>query len=389
MDSCWLSLICFLFPMHRERIPLMKVKSIRENLREKGLLENFLEEHPYDMIQNQGSQNSTFKRKVIRHRLRNYFDMIYVGNITVGTPPQQFSVVFDTGSTDLWVPSVYCHSMACVTHNIFDPFQSSTFRFSATPIRLEYGSGMVSGFLGYDTVRIGRLIIMGQGFCITSWEESKTFEHAPFDGMLGLGYASLGIRGVTPVFDNIKRRGFLDQPVFAFYLSTKSEQGSVVIFGGVDHRYYRGDLRWVPLSKPHYWQIALDRISWRGYVIACKAGCQAIVDTGTSLLRGPNADVRNIQKLIGAHYFHREYVIRCSAPDTLPDIVFTINNVQYPVPARAYIRKNTNGICLSNFKGLIGHFNREAIWILGDVFLRLYFTVFDRGQNRIGLATAV
>ena len=110
--------------------------------------------------------------------------MIYVGNITIGTPPQQFSVVFDTGSTDLWVPSVYCHSMACgectapaplvlppspflvkqadgnssplsaVTHNIFDPFQSSTFRFSATPIRLEYGSGMVSGFLGYDTVRV-------------------------------------------------------------------------------------------------------------------------------------------------------------------------------------------------------------------------------------------
>uniref|UniRef100_A0A8C3YVZ3 Peptidase A1 domain-containing protein n=1 Tax=Catagonus wagneri TaxID=51154 RepID=A0A8C3YVZ3_9CETA len=263
--------------MHPERIPLTKVKSIRENLREKGLLKNFLKEHPYDMIQNQGSQKSALPRKVFHQPLRNYFDMVYVGNITIGTPPQHFSVVFDTGSADLWVPSIYCHSMACVTHNIFDPFQSNTFQYAAVPIQLEYGSGKVSGYLSYDTVRVmwtpraqaGPVLVGTAAFWIdrgSLGRASRTqagivFENAAFDGMLGLGFPALSIQGVTPVFDNLKTRGFLDQSVFAFYLSKPGNPapGDVVIFGGVDQRYYRGELKWVPLTKRQYWQINLDR----------------------------------------------------------------------------------------------------------------------------------
>uniref|UniRef100_A0A8D0PJZ7 Peptidase A1 domain-containing protein n=1 Tax=Sus scrofa TaxID=9823 RepID=A0A8D0PJZ7_PIG len=129
MDSCWMSLIFFLLPMHLARIPLRKVKSIRENLREKWFLKNFLDEHPHDMIRSRLTENSAPQKKNTTLPLRNYLDKVYVGNISIGTPPQQFSVVFDTGSSDTWVPSIYCQSMACVTHNTFDPFQSTTFRF--------------------------------------------------------------------------------------------------------------------------------------------------------------------------------------------------------------------------------------------------------------------
>ncbi|XP_003480741.2 pregnancy-associated glycoprotein 2 [Sus scrofa] len=371
-------------------IPLTKVKSVRESLREKGLLKNFLKEHPYNMIQFRLMKNSSYVRKFASHPLRNYLDLAYMGNISIGTPPQQFSVVFDTGSSDLWVPSIYCKSKACVTHRSFNPSHSSTFHDWGKSITLEYGSGEMSGFLGHDTVRIGQLTSTDQAFGLSKEEISRTFEHAIFDGILGLAYPSLAIKGTTIIIDNLKKQDQISEPVFAFYLSTNKEEGSVVMFGGVDKKYYKGDLKWVPLSKPHYWQIALDRITWRGEVIGCPRGCQAIMDTGTSLLIGPSKAVAKIHSLINAAYVKEEYVVPCNARKALPDIVFTINNVNYPVPARAYVQEDaSNNLCYSGFDGIMDTLSESDSWILGDVFLRVYFTVFDQGQNRIGLAPAV
>ena len=48
-----------------------------------------------------------------------------------------------------------------------------------------------------------------------------------------------------------------DRPLTSLYRD--EQEGSVVMFGGVDHRYYKGELNWIPLTKAGDWIIRLDR----------------------------------------------------------------------------------------------------------------------------------
>ncbi|XP_054581397.1 pepsin F-like [Eptesicus fuscus] len=364
-------------------IPLTKIKSMRESLREKDLLTDYLQRHPYSHAYRFLSGEG-----VTVHPMRNYLDMYYVGTISIGTPPQEFRVIFDTGSADLWVPSIHCSSPACVTHKAFNPLGSSTFQSTDRLIWLLYTSATMIGVLGYDDVRIGDLVCKSQAFGLSKTESSKSLEYAAFDGILGLAYPALALRGTTPVFDSMWNQGLISENLFAFYLSSNKKNGSVVMFGGVDPSYYRGELQWVPVSEQGYWQVTVDSISMDGKVVACPGSCQAIMDTGTSLVIGPTNPILNILRNISAQTTSTgEYVVSCEAIHSLPDIVFTINGVAYPVPASAYIRRERRGICYTNLNTIL--WDSPSRWILGDVFLRLYFTVFDRANNRIGLAPAI
>ncbi|XP_057583936.1 pregnancy-associated glycoprotein 2-like [Hippopotamus amphibius kiboko] len=363
-------------------IPLTKIKTMRETLREKNLLTNFLEENTDDR-----SQNATDDLNITLLPMKNYLNLAYAGNIFIGTPPQEFRVVFDTSTADTWVSSIQCASSSCRTHNLFNPQQSTSFQVTGQSFSVRYGVGRIVGYVGSDTVQIMNLVDMGQEFGL-SVKETGLDNIFP-DGVLGLAYPSRAPKWITPVFDNLNNRGLISQPVFAFYLSTRQENGSVVMFGGVDHSYHKGELKWVPVSRTHFWQISMNRITMNGWTVGCFLGCQAIVDTGTAFLLGPNKLVTAIHKLIKATSFGEEHVVKCDSVRHLPTIIFTINGNDYPVPAEAYIWEDPQGSCISFLRGGTETWSQSEIWILGDAFLRLYFSVYDRGNNRIGLAPAV
>ncbi|XP_012415020.1 gastricsin-like, partial [Trichechus manatus latirostris] len=131
---------------HRARIPLKKTKSMHETMKDKGLLEEFLRTHKYDPV-----QKYHFSDFSVVYEPVAYTDAAYFGEISIGTPPQNFLVLFDTGSSDLWVLSVYYQSQACISHPRFNPSEYSTNRQTFSE---HYSSGSLTGFFGYDTLTI-------------------------------------------------------------------------------------------------------------------------------------------------------------------------------------------------------------------------------------------
>ncbi|XP_007947634.1 chymosin-like [Orycteropus afer afer] len=361
------------------RIPLHKGKSLRQSLKENGLLDDFLRKNQYAV-----SRKYSNSGHVASEPLTNYLDCQYFGKIYIGTPPQEFTVVFDTGSSDFWVPSVYCNSDACQNHHRFNPSKSSTFQNMGQPLTIQYGTGSMQGFLGYDTVTVSDIVDSHQSVGLSTLEPGYIFTYSEFDGVLGLAYPSLASEYSVPVFDNMMQRHLVAQDLFSVYMN-RNEQGSMLTLGATDSSYYTGSLHWVPVTVQKYWQFTVDSITVDGVVVACDGGCQAILDTGTSLLTGPGSDILNIQKVIGATQGqYGQFDIDCRRLSSMPTVVFEIHGRQYPLPPSAYTNQE-QGSCTSGFQGD----NDSQLWILGDVFIREYYSVFDRANNRVGLAKSV
>ncbi|NXQ86843.1 PEPC protein, partial [Nyctibius grandis] len=143
----------------------------------------------------------------------------YFGEISIGTPPQNFLVLFDTGSGNLWVPSTSCQTAACENHSRFNPSQSSTFSGIDATYTLSYGFGDVSVELGYDTVTIQNIVVSSQEFGLSLNEPTSPFYYLDFDGILGMSYPGVGISGYNTLMQNMLQQNQLSEPIFSFYYS--------------------------------------------------------------------------------------------------------------------------------------------------------------------------
>jgi len=322
--------------------------------------------------------------------LANTQDAEYYGEITIGTPPQTFTVIFDTGSSNLWVPSSQCSASnrACQTHNKYDSSKSSTFKQNNSQFAIQYGTGALTGFVSKDTVSVSGVTVTDQLFAEAIREPGNTFVDAPFDGILGMGWAQISVNRIPTVFDNMFAQKVVDQNLFSFWLDRDASDsvGGLLSLGGSDPDLYEGDLSYVAVSAKGYWQFRVNggRVEGTTSTRFCINGCQVIADTGTSLIVGPQFDIDIINLRIGAA---ANGLVRCNSISTLPDIIFTINGKDFPLTAEDYIVKQTetNGqvVCFSGFAPEQGN-----LWILGDVFLGPYYSEYDVGNARVGFAKA-
>jgi len=316
----------------------------------------------------------------------NYLNAQYFSDITIGEPPQSFKVVLDTGSSNLWVPSSQCGSIACYLHSKYEGSDSSTYTANGSSFDIGYGSGSLSGFVSQDDVVIGDLKIKKQLFAEATSEPGLAFAFGKFDGILGLGYDTISVNGIPPPFYNMLSQGLLDKPMFAFYLGN-DEQGSEAVFGGIDESHYTGELIKLPVRRKAYWEVDFDAISL-GDQVANLEDTGVIVDTGTSLIALPStiADLLNDQ--IGAKKgWNGQYSIDCAARDSLPDLTFTLTGHNFTISPFDYTLE-VQGSCISAIMGMDFPKPVGPLAILGDAFLRKYYSVYDLGNHAVGLAKA-
>ncbi|KAE8728691.1 Aspartic proteinase A2 [Hibiscus syriacus] len=400
--------------------------------------------------------------------LKNYMDAQYYGEIAIGTPPQKFTVIFDTGSSNLWVSSAKCHfSAACYLHSKYKASESKTYKKNGKSAAIQYGTGAVSGFFSYDDVQVGDLVVEDQEFIEATKEPGITFFVARFDGILGLGFKEIPVGNAVPVWYNVIKQGLIKDPVFSFWLNSNVEEevGGEIVFGGVDPNHYRGKHTYVPFNMGD----VLIGEKPTGY---CAGGCAAIADSGTSLIAGPMTVIAMINREIGAtgvaqpkkicsqiglctfdgargvrsEWWKRatanhlefktvpcavcpacemavvwmqnqvrqnqsrnivlrhvnqlcdrmpnamvESAVDCGSLSSMPTVSFTMGDKVFDLAPEEYILKLGEGPhaqCISGFTALDVRPPRGPLWILGDVFMGRYHTVFDFGKLRVGFAEA-
>jgi len=325
--------------------------------------------------------------------ITDFQDAQYYGPISIGTPAQTFNVVFDTGSSNLWVPSKKCSllNIACKLHSKYDSSKSSSYVANGTAFAIRYGSGSLSGITSQDSVTLGSVTVPNVLFAEAKKEPGIAFVAAHFDGIMGFGFPEISVNGMTPFFQAALASGAIKERKFAFALAkdASASSGGELALGGVDSTKYTGDFTYTPITIKGYWQFAVSAVSVGGASFAGET--KAIADTGTSLLAIPKASLTTLLTKFPSGVVKPlaagEYTVDCSKVSSLPTLSFTIGGKAFELEGSEYVL-NVSGECLLGVTGIDVPAPRGPLWILGDVFLRKYYTVFDYGNSQIGFALA-
>ncbi|ALC37957.1 CG31928 [Drosophila busckii] len=340
--------------------------------------------------------------------LGNAYNTEYYGLIQVGSA-QSFKILFDTASSNLWVPSIQCPADNCTRMHRYDSSLSSTHVPNGNAFQIQYATRnnqptILKGFLSTDDVSIAGLTIKKQTFAEITSLPPGVFSKANFDGIFGLGFKDIAIGGITPPFTKMVEQGLVSQPTFSIYLNRNNTgsidaNGGKLLLGPSDPTLYSGCMTYVPLSKVGYWQFTTRSIRLGSSNLLC-SNCEAIVDVGTSLIVAPIKALRSINAQLGLTEASKRdgvYTLPCSRVPLLPSITFNIGRRDFVIPASSYIVQYKS-TCVSGFTSLEegsqeltddSGTDYSNLWIFGDVFMGPFYMEFDMEYKRIGLARKV
>lgn len=311
---------------------------------------------------------------------------LWYGEIEVGTPKQKFNVSIDTGSTDLFLPSVSC--IDCGGHVMYNAAQSSTAKDKGQFTVLSYGQGDVMGEEYSDDVFFGGYEASNQTF-LAATVYSPDFSYPNFlpDGLAGFAFENISALGAKSIFETISDSGVLPSSVFGVKLSSTSGESELCIGAADTNLYIKDTLTYTDVTVKGYWQVNLEAVSRDGTTVASNNA--SIIDTGTTfIVTNDNSAEAYYKDIPGSSNSTQGDITYYTIPcDTIGSYTptFTFGGRSFKVSEETFNAgpaSEGSSDCLGGIAGT----SIVDFWVVGDVFLQNVYTVFDKENLQVGFA---
>ncbi|CEP07520.1 hypothetical protein [Parasitella parasitica] len=352
---------------------------------------------PFTAVDRKGIKAAAWGRKklgtLVDVPLENV-DLAYLIDIHIGTPPQLFTLLLDTGSSSTWVPIQGCGRYCGYPKHSLVPSNSSTFTTDNMVFSIRYGEGFSRGYYAKDTVTINHIAVPQVNFAVSDYNDGDlTMDGA--DGIFALGPDNLSIynnpeQKVIPTFvTTMFKEGIIDKNVFSVYFQPVThnvrEQKRIngeIVFGGVQDRHIVGNVSYVSTTTQNEFKVIGN------YTKTYEQKIAGMVDTGSTLVFLPREIISRVFKGVKGlrRDFSGQYIVPCHAQN-LPDIAITMNNTKFTITPANYLI--TGGLLSYSTENCYTYLQESPPFvdaILGYGFLQQYVSVYDNENKRIGFA---
>jgi len=342
-------------------------------------------------IANQPTTNNSLGLSIIAQ------DVGYFATVQIGTPPQDFRILMDSGSADLWVGSTNCSSNGggCGPHVFLGTDSSSSFVDTQKQWQIQYGTGAVAGSIVSDDVNVAGLALVNHTFGVAE-QETVDFSDSsvPFDGLMGLAQSTLSEqKALTPV-EALATSGLITDAITSYKLSRLQDNTNdgEITFGELDVSKFDATtlVTLDNVSQKGFWEASLSAVTVDG----TDSGLQnrtAILDTGTTVIVAPAADAASVHQLISGAKSDGQggFTIPCTSNAS---VALTFAQRSFAIDTRDLLLgpadpNNPSGDCISGISS--GNIGGQNEWLVGDVFLKNAYFSTDVGKNSISLAKLV
>ncbi|KAF7310257.1 Acid protease [Mycena indigotica] len=312
----------------------------------------------------------------------------YVVPVKIGTPGITLNLDFDTGSSDLWVWSSELTRVSKTGHNIYNPSKSKTAtEQKGSKWNISYGDGSsASGNVYLDTVTIGGVAIPKQAVELAQKLSAQFAQGEGSDGLLGLAWPAINTVAPKPVktpVQNMIDQGLITQPLFTVKLD-RGDNAGFYSFGEIDETVTSNPITYTDVdSSQGFWMVPSTSFTLNGKTIQ-REGNTAILDTGTTLALVDDDTVSAIYgKIKGAKFDQNQGGWMYPSTSTVPDIQFAIGDTLYTLNAADFPFGDADDGFV--FGGVQSR-GSNPFDILGDIFLKSVYVVFNQGESTVGLA---